>query len=188
MDTVRFNGLRLGPNGIPDDNTHHGGYIDFHFDSNISDDAIRTSRIIEDNMGGVIGLNFQTDALKWNHKLLADIFQSKKLLWENTDPGNTFVAQTVPIDLSEYQQVQVICILNGVINETGLMYSFVFDIGTLCWCELLGGHEFIEFREARASTSGVQFGGGYLCYTYTQLTSRDDRMIPWKIYGIRGVQ
>jgi hypothetical protein len=112
-----------------------------------------------------------------------DNSNNKTLLWVNAYTRNGFPAQTITLDLSQYQQVEIHTLLNGVETADGLGFSHIVDIGNACFHEMLGAYDVIETRPARATTTGVEFGG-----SMRGTTPRDDRMFPYKIYGVKGVK
>lgn len=117
-------------------------------------------------------------------------YTSKTLLWVNASPTSVFPAQTIAVDLSQYQQIEIHCTINGGIVEGGLMYSFNINVTSAnsAYWPLIGGWEALEYRQARATVSGVAFTGSWRATSLGSLSERDDRMIPYKIYGIKGVR
>lgn len=102
----------------------------------------------------------------------------KELLWVNPSPTSAFAAQTISLDLSEYEQV-IIETLDGNGAGTGITY---FDIPTTNWKLLSVGSKGTTWldltRLAKVSIDGVTFSdrgsGKNLAYG-----------IPQKIYGLK---
>ena len=128
--------------------------------------------------------------------LLDDIKSSAiqmTLLWENASPSSYFNAQTISLDLSEYDEVQVYFNIHG--NYLRL-FPFTLPVGssghvtndqgtsletTSQWCQ------YIE-RDMTVSTTGVTFGSGTARGPGSGSAATDDWVIvPTRIYGIKGV-
>lgn len=125
-------------------------------------------------------------------KLVATGVIVTKLLWENPTPSAEFNAQTISLDLSEYDQVEIKfnsrtgvngsifykADIPGVISAWG-MYTAVGETA-----------KHFEQRTATVSTTGVAFAKGYICATAasTAWTENKLSLIPYKIFGIKNVQ
>ena len=123
-------------------------------------------------------------------KVLSEALQqrtTRTLLWENPAPAASFAAQTVGVDLAAYQGV-VVAFLQRVGEQTVLESAFL-PKGTV---GKLGGYRYrhIAMRTVTAvSGTGVTFGGAGYASTYGgDLTPQDDCILPWRIYGVAGVQ
>lgn len=122
-----------------------------------------------------------------NTTTAADIGGMSKwtLLWENASPTSAFVAQTIPLDLSDYDFV---CILYyDSTPATHTTRSFFTSVGTAGMLDCTESH--ISRRRATVNTSGVVFGDGTYMGAYPSETMLvyNDFCLPYKIYGIKGV-
>ncbi len=102
------------------------------------------------------------------------------LLWTNPNPTSSFSAQTISLDLSEYQLVFVVC--KG--DTTGTNYTTALaEFNTLTQIGTINGYT--RFRAFTATATGVQFGGGYKQTSYSNDGSDNSATIPYHIYGIK---
>lgn len=102
------------------------------------------------------------------------------LLWTNSSPTSAFGAQTVSLDLSSYQMVLVMA---RVSTDYSGIFSNINTVGTTGW--LAGGWGSLNnvfHREYTVSTTGIYFYGGYYKTSYNT-----SYVVPYQIYGIRGV-
>lgn len=116
----------------------------------------------------------------------------KKLLWTNSSPSAAFAAQTIGLNLSEYDEVEIVATFLGNIVNT---YSVRCPVGAgsnLAY-QLLNtetatnASTFINgvARDFSVNTSGITFGNGQMTYNGNAYTNWSDRAIPYKIYGIK---
>ena len=108
------------------------------------------------------------------------------LLWENASPEYSFGAQTITLDLSDYVLILIILKndtkanrLTSQIAKVGyeVQYSFNF-----AYSQTSLDHGYFTGRMITINTDSIVFGGGKRGGEVA-----DDRMIPWFIYGIKGV-
>ena len=113
------------------------------------------------------------------------------LLWENPDPTVNFDAQTISLDFSGYDDVCVKA-LNSTSGDTLIdARTEVGKSGVLVKIASSSSEGWYIMLQTRAFTvrdTSIQFGiteygrdGGYV-------NDRTDLIIPYKIYGIKGVQ
>lgn len=120
-------------------------------------------------------------------KLFSDY---RKLLWSNPSPSSGFAAQTISLDLSGYDEVEIQCLASagGVDFVTARCV-----VGKAIMAQFVSGGNgygngtpFLTERRFVTSTTGIIVSTGYGCFTggsdwsYNSAT----RMIPLKIYGI----
>lgn len=113
-------------------------------------------------------------------------------LWENASPGSSFASQTVSIDLSEYDEIQV----EFRNTSSSSYYSFNnFKKGKSSrhntFAKQTSNNEdtFILDRPVTMNENGVYFGGGSQKYLYGKShSSNNGNAIPVRIWGIKGVQ
>lgn len=116
--------------------------------------------------------------------------EHRTLLWTNPDPTVAFAAQTVELDLSEYDEIEleyvdfvqhqnVMPLLRVPIGDRGSMNMMIGNSGYST------GLMFTANRRFLVSSTGVTFEGGNGTPTGYNLTARTDTCIPRKIYGIK---
>lgn len=106
----------------------------------------------------------------------------KKLLWTNPNPASSFAAQTVSLDLSGYDEVQID--IAGTTANTTTTQSFSFRVGIGGLSNISANN--IWWRYITPSSTGVEFGTGYVTQTYGGNGTTDNgKMIPQRIYGIK---
>lgn len=119
------------------------------------------------------------------------ITQNKYLIWTNPSPSSGFAAQTIQLDLSAYNQVEIECLTSA----GGVDYATAHcEVGKAAMVQFVSGGNgygngtpFLTERRFVTSTTGIIVSIGYGCFTggsdwsYNSTT----RMIPYKIYGIK---
>lgn len=104
------------------------------------------------------------------------------LLWTNPSPTANFAAQTVSLDLSEYDLFMLVsrdttggdtCNMVFALPNTTVRMFFITDSGTT--------NRNTGYRRATISGTGVQFLEGY----QGNSTSNNALCIPYQIYGIK---
>lgn len=102
------------------------------------------------------------------------------LLWTNSNPSSNFDAQTVPLDLSNWQVLAIKVKFNT--NSPFMQLCFVMTgDGVLLFADNLGSTQYTSRRSATTSSTGIVFGTGYRNTTGTTGTSY---CIPVAIYGV----
>lgn len=102
------------------------------------------------------------------------------LLWTNASPTSDFAAQTLTLDLSGYDAVLIETLVSGTANYGS---SAIIRKGwSAVMAEKSATTGSVFGRQATVTASGVQFGTGY-----ENATAYAGRMIPQRIYGIKGV-
>lgn len=103
-----------------------------------------------------------------------------KLLWENASKTSTFGEQTINIDLSEYDFVMIEFGSNSDINES---HNDFIRVGCNSALRLTGGwSNKAGHRNVTCSASSVYFN---ICYYGS--SEDNSNMVPFRIYGIKGV-
>lgn len=104
-------------------------------------------------------------------------------VWVNASPTSSFAAQTVSVDLSNYDLVAIYACESD--SATGRCNMFIVQLGDS------GNIEFIinarQCRRFDAASTGVTFGGGNSGPYNGAVSSSDTSAIPRAIYGIKGV-
>lgn len=101
-------------------------------------------------------------------------------LWENASPTSEFAAQTVSIDLSAYQLVEVHFKYAAAANGRAISSC---PVGTRLNVVMGGSNNALAMRYANVSETGLSFESGYL-----NGTANTTSAIPVEIYGIKGVK
>ena len=108
---------------------------------------------------------------------------SMKLLWTNASPGSSFAAQTIPLDLSGYN---IIAVSSYYLASNQIETWSFCTVGATGWM-----YHFVNYRQRRnitATISSVIFGDGQEAAQTGNLSTNNNAMIPYKIFGIKGVQ
>ena len=111
-------------------------------------------------------------------------------LWTNPNHTSAFVAQTVSLDLSNYDAV----LIDGVYGSSYIPHSgntrantFYIEKGQsydACYGWVLSGNLWVTYRNTTVNANGVVFGGGYY-YNNTTRTAQNTSAIPMAIYGVK---
>ena len=103
-------------------------------------------------------------------------------LWENASPSSAFAGQVISVDLSGYDLVAICGWYNAATQIQS--WSFVSIPGT-GWM-----YHYVNYRQRRdvaVYTDGVGFGNGNEAAQTGDLYTNNSVMIPYRIYGIKGV-
>ena len=132
-------------------------------------------------------------------KILNKILENKAnepiLLWENASPRSVFASQTIDLDLSGYDAVEIVFVRDT--SSSGNVYTFTEKIKK--W-KASYVHTLLNPNSSDPETAlsrivpsiqdtGILFDDGYSkIMTSMPMASIDNSiMIPYKIYGIKGV-
>lgn len=102
-------------------------------------------------------------------------------LWTNSSPTSAFSAQTIPLDLSDYDGILLYFLAtNTDVNRQSSMiclkgYKSVFS-------DVVVGATAIRSRAVTVTDTGAQFTTGY-----NNTSSNTSSAIPYKIFGIKGM-
>lgn len=102
-----------------------------------------------------------------------------KLLWVNSDPTSNFAAQTIPLNLTNYDAVLVVYKITASGTAKWWQFGWVDGESTVGAGK---GTTYIYTRQFLADANGVQFFNGY-----RDSTSGASYGIPLAIYGIKGL-
>ena len=113
------------------------------------------------------------------------------LLWTNASPTSSFATQTVQIDLTNYDAVIIFShssntgtvIAQNTIAIKGYTESFVMK-----HVAFSGTNVIVYTRNSYISEEGVQFSDATSQAQGGSSTTANTTLIPYKIYGIKGVQ
>ena len=107
------------------------------------------------------------------------------LLWENASPTSEFPAQTIPVNLTDYEHVGIEFTASAWSESGEQPIRIVRKSAALKYMgEHLNGESGNVSREITTMTdTGISFGTGYH-NTYSDNTW----MIPTRIYGVKGVE
>lgn len=116
--------------------------------------------------------------------------ESRTLLWTNPAPTNTFVPQTVSLDLTNYDEVEIL--YKG--HSGDARYEFVKCAkGLSCSLHTIidssASAQYIGSRMATFNDGGITFNDAYLAVAggSTSAGVYNNNIIPFKIYGIKKV-
>ena len=113
--------------------------------------------------------------------------QTKRtLLWINPSPTSSFAAQVISLDLSNFDEVEIVTKHNADTTNQAVMQKFAISDG--------GGvitsfqmNDTWYMRRVTLSSSGVTFAEGRYCYMANgQNGALNGTCIPVRIYGLRG--
>lgn len=107
-----------------------------------------------------------------------------ELLWTNASPGSAFADQTISIDLSGYDQIQIW--FRPEASDPDKFFAFA-KVGSSI--RMAFPRYTIERRKVNVTTTGVQFYPAYYLTTYggSSESLLNTYMVPVRIYGIKGV-
>lgn len=100
----------------------------------------------------------------------------KKLLWTNPSPASSFSAQTISLNLSDYDCVEI----ETYLSPNGMTTTRLTEVGKMGEVGGLGSAGDRYARMATVSATGITFTEGK-----TNGTTNNANAIPYKIYGIR---
>lgn len=115
---------------------------------------------------------------------------TETLLWENSNPGADFAAQTIQIStLNNYDRVKLIYKQAKSIEQE---FAVEFEAGTLLQPAIVAaeGYTYIINRPVKAVTNGLEVGGCTLKSTTNASPNAgyyNHNAIPLKIYGLKYV-
>ena len=124
----------------------------------------------------------KTDAEKAQARANINAPDKWKLLWENASDMSSFAAQTVSINLSDYDFVLLFYrMANTNVNHGVLSTIYPVPAGD---CALFGGYQAntTGMRLFTISSAGLVFAKGVYAGS-----DNNNILIPYKIYGIKGV-
>lgn len=106
--------------------------------------------------------------------------ERRTLLWTNSNPDASFAAQTISLDLSNYDDVEIVTRLYSGISPVTLTRGIKGLRGSL---QAVRNDSFwVQARDFYATDTGVQF---YDCKLSSSGTVYTNQMIPVRIYGIK---
>ena len=110
-------------------------------------------------------------------------------LWENASPASAMGAQTISLDLNEYDAVKVVCYLSTSVSQRINAFGEITGNtknGFLAHGVYGDGKIFAVYRPMYVDKNGVELGNAYKSTPSTDVTDLSCA-IPCKIYGIKGV-
>lgn len=106
------------------------------------------------------------------------------LLWVNATPGVSFPAQTIPLDLSRYDCVEVVASAGEL--PAVFFGSTKVPIGQSGFTCGFGSDYWFHSRNFAVSATGIAFQSGYMRDPDGKVYENwDGRSVPYKIYGIK---
>lgn len=127
-------------------------------------------------------LNLSHDGPARLYKIIAQLLQAdrRKLLWTNPSPDANFGAQTVSLDLSNYDYAEIEFVSGGS-APAGHATPFRSGVGSSALCvqnSMVASS--MRWRWFMPTATGVQFTVGYVNQTENNAVCR-----PYRIYGIK---
>ena len=127
--------------------------------------------------------------------LLANIPTGMQMeqLWENASPSSEFAAQTIALDLSDYQSF--IIVLRGYATSSAYFSTFV-EMGTgmtnilVSTQNVAAANAKISFGQRNVTINSTGFTFNDACSKGpdgTSATTSNKYNVPYRIYGIKGV-
>lgn len=116
--------------------------------------------------------------------------EKMKLLWENASPASGFDAQTISLDLSEYQFVLIYFDTHATTGTfKGYYSSTIAKVGKPgLQCNNGEAGTYIITRAFAVTTNGIEFTLAFYAKTYAgELKNTPNCLVPYQIYGIKGV-
>ena len=113
---------------------------------------------------------------------------SMELLWENASPTSDFAAQTISLDLSEYDEVEIEYICHGSTSHKKRVKGKIGEavIGDMVMSNVgytAGSTVYAGFRAMQINSNGIAFQAA--C---SYVATANNLVKPIKIYGIKGVK
>lgn len=101
------------------------------------------------------------------------------LLWTNSAPTSSFSAQTLSIDMSDYNMIFVIATSR---TDLDVRFTALFNVGTYTarLCTTFTGTNVYTTRNVNLTSASLGFEGGY-----NGSTANNSYCIPLYIYGVR---
>lgn len=108
------------------------------------------------------------------------------LLWTNSSPSANFGAKTVPIDLSTYDAVLIVCLPDISYSSTEVGPAQIFFVGTKgeMFMSTAKSTTLIARRNISVDTTGVTFANGRYWAIDANITSSEKAAVPYKIFGL----
>lgn len=105
-----------------------------------------------------------------------------KILWENQSPTSSFAAQTVSLDLQNYDVIMVHFLRDT--DGSQLSASVMGFVGE-AWgaCGFVDVTQHIGKRQTILEADGITFQDAVTSNTYGSVTVDNTKMIPYRIYA-----
>lgn len=111
--------------------------------------------------------------------------ETKTLLWTNASPTSSFAKQTISLNLSGYDFVEIQFSQN---QEAPIRTNFVrAKVGDTQPSRCLMYYNYLYTRDFTVKTTGVDFAVASLSSRTGTMADNNNVVIPYKIYGIKGV-
>lgn len=111
---------------------------------------------------------------------------SKELLWENDSPQSAFASRKITMDFSGYSQIEIEFIRYRGQDGRIFRKARIDQTGYAEIIEPFQNVAYIFSRNFKFTQSSIEFDSGYTS-TATSAVVDNERMIPFRIYGIKGV-
>ena len=119
-----------------------------------------------------------------NYAKVEDLGLKMDLLWENASPSSEFAAQTVSLDLEDYQYIYLQCYLHNENDDKPLVTTLLSFSDSAFWIASPG--YVTRVRRLSVTKTGITFEVGQKYATYAAAaTTANGAIIPYRIYGIK---
>lgn len=131
--------------------------------------------------------------VRWGGTWVKDSFygETKKLVWTNSAPTSSFASQTIQVDISKYDEFEIVCIdyrsyqcVLPIVKVEATNGKNAITAATLGNSSQHGGNIWAGNRSIAVNTTGVWFGDGYAVSGTGTYTKRNDCCIPYTIVGV----
>lgn len=112
-------------------------------------------------------------------------------LWENADPSSVFTMQTITMDLSDMNSILLVTRATNSASNTISMIIDVGDTGIVNGLLEVNSSDNVAFmrRTFEVGVNGILVNNSFMKKGVTgSAESSGKYMVPFKIYGIKGVQ
>ena len=136
------------------------------------------------------------DKINITTAVATDKGQYVDLLWENPNPTSEFAAQTINLDLSGYDMVEIYSY--GRTGQSGYSYGYnsdrflIGEFGNIQNSAFIGAsidYILVESRPLNVTKTGITFEKGSTLYTNSSThvagVTSNSSAVPYKIYGIK---
>ena len=147
--------------------------VEYRTTARIGDKAV-----YKKNVNGVIQYRLDGETTWHNYSVV------KTKLWQNASRTSSFSPQTISVDLSGYDEVEVYYCLETEAEFNKHMVSSICPVGESLFATFTFGSASATYsRGATTNASGVTFSTGYQSGSASNAS-----LVPYRIFGIKGVK
>lgn len=116
---------------------------------------------------------------------IGDLGTNVDLLWTNASPSSAFTSQTILVDLTPYNLIEIYFRVEPSDEKT---YDSLI-INTPGSTHIVSGALYSNLKTAMRYytiyTNRIQIGVGYVLNSYDKYAENNDALIPYKIFGVK---